>query len=272
MTKTILITGTSSGLGRASTKHFQAQGWNVIATMRHPERETEFGSLERVLVTRLDVQDRESIRAAVDAGIAAFGRIDVLLNNAGYAAYGPLEATPMDKIRRQFEVNVLGPLATIQAVLPHFRARQGGTIVNVSSVGGRVTFPLGALYHGSKFALEGLSEALWYELDALGVRIKIVEPGGMKTGFGSAVDFSNDGAMPEYQGLVQAVGAVLEPMMEQGATPEQVAAIVYAATIDPSDRLRYEAGEDAGYILALRRELDDSRYLASVKAQFALGA
>jgi NAD(P)-dependent dehydrogenase (short-subunit alcohol dehydrogenase family) len=272
MTKTILVTGTSSGLGRASAKHFQAQGWNVIATMRHPEREAELGSLERVLVARLDVQDPESIRTAVNAGIDAFGQIDVLLNNAGYAAYGPLEATSMDKIRRQFEVNVLGPLATIQALLPHFRARRGGTIVNVSSVGGRLTFPLGALYHGSKFALEGLSEALWYELDAIGVRMKIVEPGGMKTGFGRAVDFSNDDAMPEYQKLVHAVSTVLGPMMEQGSTPEQIAAIVYAATIDPSDRLRYDAGEDAGHMLALRREVDDSAYFASIKMQFGLAA
>jgi NAD(P)-dependent dehydrogenase (short-subunit alcohol dehydrogenase family) len=272
MNKTILITGTSSGLGRATAKHFQAQGWNVVATMRNPERDTELGSLERVLVTRLDVEDPDSIRTAVDAGIDAFGQIDVLLNNAGYAAYGPLEATPMDKIRRQFEVNVFGPLATIQAVLPHFRTRRSGTIVNISSVGGRLTFPLGALYHGSKFALEGLSEALCYELDRIGVRMKIVEPGGMKTGFGHAVDFSNDDTLPEYQPLVQAVGAVFGPMMEQGSTPEQIAAIVYAATIDPSDRLRYDAGEDARQMLALRREVDDSGYFAAIKTRFGLGA
>jgi len=272
MTQTILITGTSSGLGRASAKHFQAQGWNVVATMRDPRRETELGSLERVLVTELDVQDPDSIQAAVAAGIDTFGQIDVLLNNAGYAAYGPLEATSMDTIRRQFDINVFGPMATMQAVLPHFRARRSGTIVNISSIGGRLTFPLGALYHGSKFALEGLSDAMWYELDAIGVRMKIVEPGGMKTGFGRAVDFSNDETMPEYQPLVQTVSAVLGPMMEQGSTPDQIAAIVYAATIDPSDRLRYDAGEDAAQLLALRRAVDDSTYFASIKSRFGLQA
>jgi NAD(P)-dependent dehydrogenase (short-subunit alcohol dehydrogenase family) len=273
MTKTILITGTSSGLGRATAKHFHSQGWNVVATMRHPEHDTEFKHVERMLVTRLDVQDPNSIQTAVDAGIAAFGAIDALVNNAGYGAYGPLEATPIETMRRQFDVNVLGPLATIQALLPHFRARRSGTIVNISSVGGRLTFPLGALYHGSKFALEGLSEALWWELGAIGVRIKIVEPGGMKTDFGGrSLDFNNDPAISEYQPIVRAVTGVLGPMMEKGAKPEDIAAVVYAATIDPSDRLRYEAGDDARYMLRMRREVDDSTYLASIKTQFGLAA
>lgn len=272
MTKTILITGASSGLGLATAKHFHAQGWNVIATMRQPELDTAFEHAERVLVTRLDVQDPDSIRTAIVAGIAAFGAIDALVNNAGYGAYGPLETTSLEKMRRQFDVNVLGPLATIQALLPHFRTRRSGTIVNISSVGGRLTFPLGALYHGSKYALEGLSEALWWELDAIGVRIKIVEPGGMKTDFGGrSLDFSNDPAIAEYQPIVQAVTGVLGPMMERGSKPEDIAAIVYAATIDPSDRLRFEAGDDAKHMLAMRRDVDDSTYLASMKAQFGLG-
>jgi len=157
MNKTILITGTSTGLGRATAKIFQSKGWNVIATMRNPSDESELTQLERTLVTRLDVQDIPSIKSAVDAGLAKFGRIDALVNNAGYGAYGPLEATPLDKIRRQFDVNVLGLLATTQALLPHFRANRSGTIINISSIGGRMTFPLGTLYHGTKFAVEGLS-------------------------------------------------------------------------------------------------------------------
>ncbi|WP_437972410.1 SDR family NAD(P)-dependent oxidoreductase [Sorangium sp. So ce260] len=159
MTKTILITGSSSGLGRATAKHFHAKGWNVVATMRNPEREEELIRLDRVLVTRLDVQDLASIQAAVDAGISKFGRIDALMNNAGYGAYGPLEVTSLDKIRRQLDVNVLGVLATTKALLPHFRANRSGVIVNISSGGGRVTLPLGTLYHGTKFAVEGLSES-----------------------------------------------------------------------------------------------------------------
>jgi NADP-dependent 3-hydroxy acid dehydrogenase YdfG len=140
--------------------------------MRYPERETELGTLENVLVTRLDVQDSGSVATAVSAGLERFDRIDVLLNNAGYGAYGLLEAMPMKKVRRQFDVNVLGLLDTTKAVLPHFRVNGSGTVVNISSIGGKVTFPLGTLYHGTKFAVEGLSEALHYELAAIGVQVK----------------------------------------------------------------------------------------------------
>lgn len=273
MTKTILITGTSSGLGRATAKLFHARGWNVIATMRAPEHETELTQLERTLVTRLDVQDAASIRAAVAAGLAKFGRIDALVNNAGYGAYGPLESTPPDKIRRQFEVNVLGLLATTQALLPHFRGNRSGTIVNVSSIGGRMTFPLGTLYHGTKFAVEGLSEALHYELAPLGIRVKILEPGGMRTDFaGRSFDFSNDPALAEYQPLVQAVIAGLGPMMEMGSSPELVAEALYAATTDGSDQLRYEAGADAVQLLAARRASDDAAFLGGMRARFGIGA
>ena len=181
--QTVLITGTSSGLGRATAKHFQLKGWNVIATMRTPTPQDELAQLERTLVARLDVQDTRSIRSAVDAGFARFGRIDTLVNNAGYGAYGPLEARSPEKIRRQFDVNVLGLLATTQAVLPHFRGNRTGTIINVSWFGGRMAFPLGTLYHRTKFAVEGLSESLYYELGALAIRVKIVEPGGMTTDF-----------------------------------------------------------------------------------------
>ncbi|MFG2949737.1 SDR family oxidoreductase [Streptomyces adustus] len=202
MTQTILITGSSSGIGRASARHFYEQGWNVVATMRSPERESELTALENVLVSRLDVQDSASVTAAVDAGLERFGRIDVLLNNAGYGAYGLLEAIPMDKARRQFDVNVMGLLETTKAVLPHLRSNGGGTVINISSIGGKVTFPLGTLYHGTKFAVEGLSEALHYELAAVGVKVKLVEPGIVDTDFaGRSFDFTNDESLAGYQGF-----------------------------------------------------------------------
>ena len=273
MNKTVLITGTSSGLGRAAARLFVAKGWNVVATMRRPERETELDRLERVLVTRLDVRDPASIEAAVAAGIATFGRIDALVNNAGYGAYGPLEATPAAKIRRQFDVNVLGLLAMTRALLPHFRANRSGTIVNVSSVGGRIAFPLGTLYHRTKFAVEGLSEALHYELAALGVRVKIVEPGGIDTDFGGrSLDFSNDPELTEYQPLVQSVLDVMGPMMSQGSSPEQIAEVVYAATTDERDQLRYEAGTDAKQMLANRRAVHDADVFGGMKAQFGIAS
>lgn len=271
MTKTVLITGTSSGLGRATARLFHDRGWNVVATMRSVDPESEFTRLDRTLVTRLDVQDRQSIRSAVDTGLSRFGRIDALINNAGYGAYGPLEATSFEKIQRQFDVNVLGLLATTQAVLPHLRENGRGTIVNISSVGGRVTFPLGTLYHGTKFAVEGLSESLHYELMPLGIRVKVVEPGGMPTDFGGrSLDFSNDPALVDYQPLVQGVLGALGPMMANGSAPEVVAETVYSATIDESPQLRYEAGADAVQMLSGRRAAADDEFLAGMRAQFGL--
>lgn len=272
MTKTILITGASSGLGRATAKLFHAKGWNVVATMRTPDQETELTELDNVLVTHLDVQDHASITAAVDAGLAAFGRIDVLLNNAGYGAYGPLEVTPIEKIRRQFDVNVLGLMATTQAVLPHFRANRSGTIVNISSIGGRMAFPFGSLYHGTKWAVEGLSESLQYELEPLGVRVKIVEPGMIQTDFGGrSFDLSNDPSVTEYQPMVEALFREMLPMMAAGSAPEVIANVVYDAATDESDTLRYVAGPDAVELLATRGAVDDATFFAGMKAQFAVG-
>jgi NAD(P)-dependent dehydrogenase (short-subunit alcohol dehydrogenase family) len=272
MNPTILITGASSGIGKATAKFFQSRGWNVIATMRSPERETELTQLERVLVTRLDVEDITSIQTAVDAGLSKFGKIDVLLNNAGYGAYGPLEATPLEKIRKQFDVNVIGLLATSRALLPHFRANRRGVIVNLSSMGGKVTFPLGTLYHGTKFAVEGLSEALHYELAPLGVRVKIIEPGMVKTDFaGRSFDFSNDLTLSEYQPVVQSLMSAMGPMAETASPPELVAEVIFKAATDGTDQLRYEAGADAVQLLAGRRATDDATFLAGIKAQFGLG-
>ena len=271
MKKTLLITGASSGIGKAAARRFQAEGWNVIATMRSPERETELTALDGVLVTRLDVLDVASIGAAVDAGLQRFGRIDALLNNAGYGAYGPLEATPLDKVRRQFDVNVMGVLATTQAVLPHLRRQRSGVIVNVSSIGGKITFPLGTLYHGTKFAVEGLSEALHYELLPLGIRVRIVEPGMVKTDFaGRSFDFSNDPALAEYQPLVGAFMSALGPMAANASHPDRVADVIFRAATDEHDRLRYEAGPDAEQMLGARRASDDVTFIGGMRAQFGL--
>ena len=237
-----------------------------------PTPQDELAQFERTLVARIDAQDAPSIRSAVDAGFARFGRIDTLVNDAGYGADGPLEATSPEKIRRQFDVNVLGLVATTQAVLPHFRGNRTGTIINVSSVGGRMAFPLGTLYHGTKFAVEGLSESVYYELGALGIRVKIVEPGGMTTDFGGrSLDFSNDTELKEYQPLVQKVLDVLGPMMANGSAPERIAEVIYSAATDGTDRLRYEAGADAVQMLVVRRSTDDAGFLAGMRARFGLG-
>ena len=168
MKKTILITGASSGIGAATAQLFLSKGWNVIATMRSPEKETALVNSDEALVTRLDVQDLVSIENAVNQGIEKFGRIDVLLNNAGYGAYGILESFSREQIIRQFNTNVIGLLDVTKALLPHFRANKSGIIINISSIGGKMTFPLGTLYHGTKFAVEGISESLSYEVEQFG--------------------------------------------------------------------------------------------------------
>ena len=271
MGKTILITGASTGIGKSTARYFQERGWNVVATMRSPQKEQELTALDNVLVTRLDVQDAASIKSAIEAGIARFGKIDVLLNNAGYGAYGPLEATAMEKIRREFDVNVIGLLETTKAVLPHFRANRSGVIVNVSSVGGKMTFPLGTLYHGTKFAVEGLSEALSWELEPVGVKVKIVEPGAIKTDFaGRSFDFSNDERLVEYQPIVKKLTAILGGLMSMASDPSVVAKVIYEAATDGTNQLRYPAGEDAKVLMATRRNTDDATFLKGVKERFGL--
>ena len=271
--QTILITGASTGIGRATAKHFLAQGWNVIATMRTPEKETELTANENALVTRLDVTDSASIASAVAAGVERFGKIDALLNNAGYGTYGPLEAFPMDKIRRQFDTNVIGLLEVTKSILPHFRANGAGVIVNISSIGGQMTFPLGALYHGTKFAVEGLSESLHYELEAAGIQVKIVEPGMIATDFGGrSFDFVNDESMTEYQPVVQALFANWgsEEMAANASPPELVAEVIWNAVTDGASTLRYRAGADAEELLDNRKALDDATFIGGMKAQLGL--
>jgi NADP-dependent 3-hydroxy acid dehydrogenase YdfG len=271
MSKTILITGSSSGIGKATAKHFQAKGWNVVATMRKPENETELNKLQNVLVTQLDVQEPATIEDAVQKGIERFGTIDVLLNNAGYGAYGVLEAAAIENIRRQFDVNVIGLLQVTQAILPHFRKNRSGTIINISSIGGRMTFPLRSLYHGTKFAVEGISEALSFELEAIGCKMKIVEPGAIKTDFGGrSFDFMNDESLTEYQELVQKSMGAVGSLFQNASEPSVVAEVIYQAATDGTNQLRYTAGEDAKALVAQRKQVDDATFIGGIKSQFGL--
>ncbi len=271
MQKTILITGASSGIGKITAKLFQEKGWNVIATMRKPENETELTQLDRVLITRLDVLDIESINKTISLAIEKFGKIDVLLNNAGYGAYGPLEAFPRENIVRQFNTNVIGLLDVSRAVLPHMRANKSGTIINISSIGGKMTFPLGSLYHGTKFAVEGISEALSFELSSIGIKVKIVEPGVINTDFGGrSLDFQTAASMSEYQPVVGAVMQAFGQMGENNSEPELVADIIYQAATDDSETLRYRAGADAHQYLDNRQEIGDEAFVKGMKQNFGL--
>lgn len=272
MTQTVLITGASSGIGKATARHFATQGWNVAATMRNPDDGKDLAG-ENVLVAPLDLLKSDTIHDATAATIERFGAIDVLVNNAGYGAYGPLEATPQSVIQRQFDVNVFGLMDMIKAVLPNMRARKSGVIVNVSSVGGRMAMPFGALYHGSKWAVEGLSEALHYELSLFGARVKIVEPAGVKTDFGGrSFVFTEDPSFPEYQGLVDAMKTAMENMdTSTSQDPEEVAEVIWAAATDGSDQMRYMSGERAKSLLAERySHSQDEAFVAAQRKQYGL--
>lgn len=271
MDKVIVITGSSSGIGKASAKLFQEKGWKVVATMRQPDKEEELNTLDNVMVTRLDVQNLSSIEKAVAQSIEQFGHIDVLLNNAGYGAFGLLEAFSRERIRRQFDVNVFGLLDVTKAVLPHFRKRKSGMIINVSSIGGRMAFPTGSLYHGTKFALEGISEALSYELEAIGCKVKIVEPGATKSDFGSrSLDVGIDERLTEYQDFAGKVMNSFQQADRYVAEAREVAEVIYEAATDGSDQLRYESGKDAKQLLLQRQQVDDVTFMKGMKKQMGL--
>ena len=267
MKKTILITGASSGIGKATAIYFQQQGWNVIATMRRPERETELDKLDNVLLEKLDVLDVETIHQSIKNGISKFGQIDAILNNAGYGAYGPLESFPRENMIRQFNTNVIGLMDVTRAIIPHFRENKKGTIVNISSIGGQMTFPLGSLYHGTKFAVEGISESLHYEMSEIGVKVKIIQPGFIATDFGSRSFDFQPGDISEYQAIINA-------LMQQWQSPDTtvspaslVAKTIYNAVTDGTNQLRYRAGEYAHFLLDSRKKMTDDQFFSMMKSQ-----
>jgi NAD(P)-dependent dehydrogenase (short-subunit alcohol dehydrogenase family) len=239
--KTVIITGCSSGYGLETARHFHAQGWNVIATMRNP-REGVLPRSERLRVVALDVTKPRSIAAALEAS----GLVDVLVNNAGIGVVGAFEATPMAITREVFETNTFGVMAMTQAVLPQFRARRSGVVVNVTSSVTLTPMPLAAVYTASKMAIEGFTASLELELEFFNVRVKLVEPGYCPT-----TRFTSNGG-PRMEGLIPEAYAPFEqPIFADFAqaaavtTESDVAEVVWRAANDASGQLRFPAGPDA---------------------------
>jgi NAD(P)-dependent dehydrogenase (short-subunit alcohol dehydrogenase family) len=263
---TVLITGSSSGIGAATAAAFAATGWNVVATMRRPGPVSPDG----MLVTRLDVEEPASIDAAVRAGIDAFGGIDVVVNNAGYGQYGLFETVSPADARRQFEVNVFGPMAVMRAVLPHMRERGRGVIVNVSSGAGLYGLPGTSLYCASKFAIEGFSESVSYELGAAGIAVKLVIPHGGVSGTSfPGPDRPATAPPPGYeaffaQSAASATNAPAPVMVPAG----QVALTVLAAATDGTDQLRYLVGNDTRGFIQAWETLPNAEFVAFMRAHF----
>lgn len=264
MNKVVLITGASSGIGKETARLFQTKNWKVAATMRSPEGSADLQTIADVECIRLDVTDVDSIRSAIAETLEKFGRIDAVVNNAGFAVIGPFEAATDEQVRRQFETNVFGLMNVCREILPYFREQKRGTIVNVASVGGRTTFPLYSLYHATKWAVEGFSESLQYELDQFNIRIKIIEPGPIKTDF---YDRSQSVAKKEGLTAYDTIAARALPAMlkfgEQAPGGEVVAQTIYDAVNDGTKRLRY--GVNTKGLLALRRVMPEGLFRSIVK-------
>jgi NAD(P)-dependent dehydrogenase (short-subunit alcohol dehydrogenase family) len=266
VSKTVLITGASSGIGAATAQYFVRQGWNVAATMRSPQQAGDWTKVRNVICPRLDVTLPETIESAVSETIERFGRIDVLVNNAGYALMGPIEGVTLAQLEHQFQTNFFGLVSTIQTVLPILRQQGSGTIVNVASIGGRLAFPLASSYHGTKWAVEGLSESMRYELARFNIKVKIIEPGGIKTNF---IDRGTEWAShPIYADLVDRVRHFSARLNDSLPAPEGVAKTIYRAAIDKSHRLRYAPH---GSIYLLLHSLLPDRLWRSLISRLMLG-
>ena len=265
--KTIFITGSSSGLGRATAKLFASKGWKVIATMRNPDKETEFNKLAGVVLLPLDVTDPKQIKSAVDK-VVAMGGVDVVFNNAGYGMAGPLEGLTDEQIVRMVDTNMMGAIRTTKAFIPYFREKRAGLFINTTSIGGLITVPFNSLYHATKWALEGWSESMAFELKQFGIGLKIVEPGGMKTDFFTRS--FDTGRHQAYDKLVDKVMSVITgpKQMETYSSPGEIAEVVYEAATDGKDQLRYVAGEDAKATYAMRLQVGDEAFRKAMAQQF----
>lgn len=246
--KTIFITGSSSGIGKATAKLFQSRGWAVIATMRKPENETELSQLENVTILPLDVSNLEQIKSTVAKATSLF-TIDVVVNNAGYGLMGALEAFSDENIVRQVETNFLGTVRVTQEFIPHFREAKNGLFINITSIGGHTSFPFTSVYNGTKWAVEGWSECLSIELSMFNVGVKTVSPSATKTELFS--HNSDITPLPFYDAVEKKMLGMINP----DSTPEEIADVIYEAVTDNKDQLRYFAGKKSKAIYDRRQEI-----------------
>lgn len=259
MKKTILITGASSGIGRATAKYFSEKEWNVVATMRSPENETELAEIQGIKLLRLDVTRQEDLKSIVSTVEKDFPVIDVLFNNAGYGAVGAFEKSSEEEMMSQFNVNVFGVMNLIREFIPFFRKQAHGMIINTSSVVGRFTIPLYSLYCSSKWALEGFSEALQYELKQFDIQVKLVEPAAIRTDFhGRSLKVFENDKVKGYNDMENTILTGMKQRNKKAPGPEIVAEKVFEAATDGKNKLRYPTGKGAKIVLSARKILPTS--------------
>ena len=258
MTKTALVTGASSGIGAATARKLHGLGYTVYGAARRLDRMKELAD-EGIRLLELDVTDEDSLRAGVQRILDETGRIDVLVNNAGYGSYGAVEEVPLSEARYQFEVNVFGAARLIQLVLPGMRAQRSGTIVNISSMGGKIYTPLGGWYHSTKFALEALSDCLRLEIKRFGIDVVLIEPGSIRTEWGdiAAGKLRETSGSGLYAAQADAMARSMDSESNDRRTspPEVIADTIAKAVTARRPRTRYAAGFAAKPLIMLRHLL-----------------
>ena len=267
MSQTIFITGASTGLGRATALLFASRGWNVIATMRNPDKEAELAAVKGITLLPLDVTDPAQIKAAAAAALAR-GPVDVLFNNAGYGLAGAFEGATDDQLVRQLDTNLLGVMRVTQAFLPALRAQGRGVILTTTSIGGLVAFPFNSVYHATKWGLEGWSESLAFEMEPFGIRVKTVAPGGISTDFASrSLVFTPHPAYMEA--ITRTMAAFSNPERRaNGSTAEQIAEVVWEAVHDDSPKVTFVAGADAKATYGQRLSAGVEAFRAGIRQMF----
>lgn len=270
--KVAVVTGSSSGIGYETSLTLARIGFLTYTTMRNLNKSENIKSVATkenlpIRITQLDVTDSVSINNAIQAILSEKGRIDVLVNNAGYVLDGAFEDLSMDEIKAQYETNVFGLIRTTQAVLPAMRKQESGTIVNISSIAGRFGYPGGSAYISTKFAVEGLSESMAYELEPFGIKVIIIEPGVVRTNIFSSVVVAKKSQDPNspYSQMKQKVASSFERMMKNASFPELVAKVVLEAVTNESPNLRYLAGKDAETWLDAKRNMSDKEFYKMMK-------
>ncbi|GAQ51338.1 oxidoreductase [Streptomyces acidiscabies] len=274
-TKVALVTGASSGIGADTALRLREAGYTVYGAARRVERMTALRDAG-VHVLSLDVTDEDSLRKAIDQIISTSGRIDVLVNNAGYGSYGSVEDVPLSEARAQIEVNVFGLARLTQLVLPHMRAQRSGTIVNVSSMGGKLVTPLGGWYHASKYAVEALSDALRMETKQFGIDVVVVEPGSIRTEWGAiaAETLKETSGKGAYSGLAEGVSKTLaassQPDARMTSAPSVIGKTIVKIANARRPRTRYRVGFGAAPTMFLRWLLPDRAFDFVVRSAFGV--
>lgn len=269
--KTVIITGSSSGIGKAAVVAFAKAGWNVAATMRNPEKENDFKSLKNVKLYPLDVTNTENIQTTLKAVKNDFKNIDVVVNNAGFGVDGIFESMSDEVIEKQFNTNVFGLMRVTRESIKIMREQKNGTIVQIASMGGRLAFPAYSIYHGTKWAVEGFTEALQYEVAPFNIHLKLIEPGAIKTEFyGRSRQFVKPDYTKDYDAFMEKVEKVSMDAGNKGENPSVVAEAILKAASDKSKKMRYPIGKPAPMLLWMRKRIPDTWFFGIVKSSYKL--